>query len=247
MAGTIPVISPESCATRTGWHGWVGRCIAVLLVLLAWPTAAAPPIDGRWELRIEGHQAFVFGEQGFGGGIRIPWEVVIQFRIENGTFGVGSGSARWIERTTALSAPPGWFDCRRVDGTYLDSNLKMHATPRIRFAAFPVAGAVVDGRVEIQPGYRPPGNYLAVTYRCETRNAIAENWFDVAERAKQVHGKRQDVETRVDGVYRVARVREVAPLPPERRVDLPLEDGWYFAEGTEVSERHVSYRLQRVD
>lgn len=247
MLHLMPVTHSLSCRTTGRRYRWFECGIIVLIALLASPLGAAVSVDGRWELRIEGHQAFVFGERGFGGGIRIPWEIVIQFNVEDGEFGVGSGSARLIDRATALSAPPGWFDCRRVDGTYLDSNLKMHATPRVRFAAFPVAGAVVDGRVQLQPGYRPPGNYLAVTYRCETKNPIAGEWFGVAERAKQVHGKRQDVETRRDGAYQTARVREVAPLPPERLIDLPLVDGWYFAEGTDVSERYVRYRLQRAD
>ena len=35
----------------------------------------------------------------------------------------------------SLSHPPGWLDCRPVDGTYLDSSRTLHETPRIRFAA----------------------------------------------------------------------------------------------------------------
>ena len=213
---------------------------------LAGPVGAET-LDGRWELQIDGHQAFVFGESGFGGGIRIPWEVVIRFDVTDGSFGLGSGSAQWIDRATSLSSPDGWFDCRRVDGSYLDSNLKLHTTPRVRFAGFPVAGRVADGRVELQPGYRPPGNYLAVTYRCETDNPVAGNWLDVAERAKQVHGKRQDAETRRDGMRQSARVREVAPLPPEESIDLPLVDGWVFVEGGDDSVRRVRYTLRRVD
>ena len=91
------------------------------------------------------------------------------------------------------------------------------------------------------------GNYLAVTYRCETDSAIAENWFAVAERAKQVHGKRQDVETQREVARPSARVREVAVLPPEHLIDLPLVDGWQFSEGAADSVRQIRYRLRRIE
>jgi hypothetical protein len=44
-----------------------------------------------------------------------------------------------------------------------------------------------------------------------------------------------------------ARVREVAPLPPEESIDLPLVDGWVFVEGGDDSVRRVRYTLRRVD
>jgi hypothetical protein len=205
------------------------------------------PAEGYWELHIGGHQTFLFGERGFGGGVRVPWEVVIGFDISDGELGVATGTARWLPQAMPVSAPAGWFDCRQVEGSYLDSNLQLHQTPRVRFAAFPVAGRIDRGRVTLQPGYRPPGNYLAVTYRCVAASAVGDNWFAVAERAKQVHGKRQDVELRDDATQRSARVREVAALPPERAIELPLTDGWSFTEGDANSQRWVRYRLQRVE
>jgi hypothetical protein len=209
--------------------------------------AMASTTDGQWELRIEGHQMFLYGERSFGGGIRIPWEVAIVFDVTGGVFGVGSGTARWIDDVRATSEPDGWFDCRQIDGSYLDRNLQIHTTPRVRFAAFPVAGRLDGDRVTLQPGYEPPGNYLAVTYRCETVQAVADNWYGLAERAKQVHGKRQDVEFRRSEGRQQVHIREVATLPPEHQIDLPLVDGWSFSEGGEDSERRVHYRLRRLD
>ena len=203
--------------------------------------------DGLWELRIEGHHTFVFGERGFGGGIRVPWEVVIGFDVVDGDATVASGTSRWLDQAEPTSAPPGWFACSAVDGSYLDSNLQLHQTPRVRFAAFPVAVRVDGDSVVLQPGYRPPGNYLAVTYVCESTETASGNWFAVAERAKQVHGKRQDVELRERDGQRSVRVREVAVLPPERRIELPLLDGWSFIEGDEQSLRYMRYRLQRIE
>lgn len=209
--------------------------------------AAGTAMDGGWRLVIEGQQAFVFGEPDFGGGIRIPWEVVIEFEVAHGRYRIGSGSARWRGPSVPLSRPGGWFDCRQVEGTYLDGNLVMHDTPRVRFAKFPVAGQVIDGRVHLEPGYESPGNYLAVTYRCVTERSGADNWFGFAERGKQVLGKRQDAETRSEAGRREARVREVATLPPEGALELPLEDGWSFAQGSETADRLFRFILRRVD
>jgi hypothetical protein len=195
---------------------------------------------------IQGHQTFVFGEPGFGGGIWIPREVVIEFEVQCGRYRIGIGSARWLGPPAPLSRPHGWFDCRQVDGSYLDSNLVMHETPRVRFARFPVAGQVVDGRVHLEPGYESPGNYLAVTYRCVTEHPGADNWFALAELGKQVLGKRQDSETRSEAGWHPARVREVAVLPPEARLDLPLQDGWNFFQGTADGVSSVSYELKRL-
>lgn len=220
--------------------------LAVLLLYLL-PVPEAACADQRWQLQLSGHNSFVFGEAGFGGGIRIPWEVQIEFQLRDGEYLLGSGRSRWLDQMEPLSYPPGLFDCHGVEGSYLDSNLALHETPHVRFAAFPVAGSLRDGRVQLQPGYSPPGNYLAVTYECASENTIADNWFTVAERGKQVMGKRQDAETRYDGDGQVARVREVASLPPESRLDLPLQDGWTFSQGTDDGGSLVTYDLRRLE
>lgn len=222
------------------------RLTLVGLSLLASVVQGASP-DGDWRLTIEGHQAFIFGEPGFGGGIRIPWRVVIEFSVREGAYQIGSGSAQWVDRATAVSRPAGLFACRQVAGSYLDSGLALHETPRVRFAGFPVAGRVEQDRVTLEPGYEPPGNYLAVTYRCVTENPRADSWFAFAERGKQVLGKRQDVETQRDGDRQSVRVREVASLPPEGALDLPLQDGWTFAQGSETADRQTRFTLRRID
>ena len=225
--------------------GGFGRSVVLLLLLLYDAGAAAQ--DGDWELSINGHNSYLFGEPGFGGGLRIPWEVVIRFRVQAGQYLAGSGSARWRDRIETLSHPADWFVCRQVDGTYLDSNLMLHETPRVRFAGFPVAGEVNDGRVRLQPGYQPPGNYLAVTYECINELPFADNWFALAERGKQILGKRQDAEKKREGASQYARVREVGSLPPEGSLDLPLRDNWSFVQGGPNEDLFASYRLKRLE
>lgn len=218
---------------------------AAIVLFLSWQTAVAAEVDGRWILTITGHNTYLYGEPTLGGGLRMPWEVAIRFQVRDGIYLTGSGRA-WLDGDAiAFAQPPGWAECRAVSGSYLDSSLNMHETPRIRFAVFPVAGEIDQGEVVLQPGYTPPGNYLAVTYECATDDLRAIEWFDRAERGKQVMGKRQDAEKRIDGERRYVRVREVIPLPPEVSLALPLIDGWHFALGAPDDARWTEYRLRR--
>ncbi|MCB1803249.1 MAG: hypothetical protein KDI82_16275 [Gammaproteobacteria bacterium] len=220
-------------------------CVLSLLLCLLTSAAVAGGADGRWRLSIDGHNSYLFGEPQLGGGVRIPWQVDIEFRVRDGQFELGTASARLDGDAEPLSYPPSWFDCRQVEGTYLDSSLSLHETPRIRFAKFPVAGEVDGKVVRLRPGYEPPGNYLAVTYECVAADGRASEWFGLAERGKQVMGKRQDAEkqSRADGLH--ARVREVVALPPESSLELPLVDGWQFSFGTPQEQSWRRYRLVR--
>jgi hypothetical protein len=217
---------------------------ASILGLMLLPMVAAG--SDAWRLTLNGHQSFVFGDDRLAGGLRVPWEVVIDFHVDDGEFLLGHGRARWIDKLDVISTPAGWFECRKVPGTYLDSNLVMHETPRVRLAAFPVAGAVDDGRVQLRPAFSTPGNYIALTYECETQNPTASNWFPFAERGKQILGKRQDIEIRQDGDHQWVRVREVMSLPPEEMLELPLRDGWTFVRGAPDAPRYVAYRLRKL-
>jgi len=227
-----------------------GGVLAGVCLLVAGSGGAVPPLqasDGQWQLQISGHNSYLFGERDLGGGLRIPWEVVIEFTVRDGEYRAGSGRARWVDEVEPLSYPDAWFSCSQVEGTYLDSNLHLHDTPRVRFPVFPVSGEVSGGLVQLQPGYEPPGNYLAITFACETGNPLADAWFALAERGKQVMGKRQDAEKQRDGDRQRARVREVAALQPEVRIEIPLQPGWSFAQGMRDDLHSVVYRLQRVD
>lgn len=223
------------------------KALIFAVCCLAGSTVAAPDFDGRWRLTITGHNTYLYGEPQLGGGLQIPWEIVINFQIRGGNYELGNGRARLSGEAVRLSHPPGWVDCKKVSGTYLDRSLTMHNTPRIRFPVFPVAGAVdSEGHIELRPAYQPPGNYLAVTYECETEGVRASEWFGRAERGKQVMGKRQDAEKRVEGERRHVRVREVVGLPPDGGLTLSLVDGWQFTRGSADDAQWISYRLDRV-
>jgi hypothetical protein len=216
--------------------------IPALALVLGLP-ALAQAGDGQWRLDIDGHNTYLYGEPQLGGGLRIGWRVVVRFAISGGEFSVGHGTAEMDGEPVPLSYPPGWVACRDVEGSYLDSNLKLHRTPRIRFSRFPVAGAVEGDAVSLQPGYGAPGNYLAVTYECTLQDERGDQWFALAERGKQVMGKRQDAERRSQGDRQHVRVREVVGVPPETEVTLPLVDGWQFSSGSPDAAIWVRYRL----
>ena len=218
---------------------------AVLCLLSGLSSATDTADDGDWRLTIDGHHRFVFGDQVLQGYVQIPWRVDLEFSIVDGRFAGGSGAARWVDRVSSGSRPVDWFACRLLTGSYLDANLKLREMPRVRFARFPLAGALRDGTVELKPGYSLPGNYLAVRYGCETQREGAGNWFVFATRARNEEGKRQDAKTREQGNAREARVNEVKALPPLEGLSLPLRDGWFFHQGHEEADYFARFQLRR--
>ena len=223
------------------------RRAAGFLVLLAWAVAvSAAPTDGRWQLAIRGHHTFVFGDQRLSAGLRISWETIIEFRIQDGDFQLGYGVSRWLPGVSSHSVPPGWFLCRLSDGTFLDRTLQLQHTPWVRYPKFPVAGALRDATVVLRPDLQPPGNYLALTYHCESDRPGAEEWFALAARARQEEGRRQDAVTAQQGSHRSAEIKEVRVLPPEGALTLPLQDGWFLQIGDPDTPDRVDYRLQRL-
>lgn len=223
------------------------RAMACLLVLLTLPMAQAGYAGAeRWRLSISGHHRYIFGDRAIHGYLQIPWEVELQFSLLDGRFSGGSGLARWFDRVEYGSRPQGWIECRLREGSYLDANLRLRKMPRVRFERFPLSGRLEQGVLQLQPGYSPPGNYLAIRYGCESDQAAAGNWFLYASRARNEEGRRQDAETSQQGDHREATISEVKALPPLDGVTLPLREGWHFQQGNEDSAYFARYRLERV-
>jgi hypothetical protein len=231
-----------------GRSGWTARVAAVWLAtgLLA-GGAGADDTDGRWRLTISGHMTFVYGDRILAGGLRIRWETVIDFSVGDGQYRLGQGRSRWMPPAESYSKPPGWFRCELTDGTYLDRSLSLQDTPWVRYQAFPVAGAVDDGQIVLRADLDATGNYLALTYRCESRNPAAEDWFAFASRGRQEQGRRQDAVRQVEGDYRSVQIREVGPLPPAGTLTMPLRAGWFLTIGGDDELDAVTYRLERRD
>lgn len=221
------------------------KSASMFLLLLAAVPASVMAASENWLLTIEGRQHYTHGDAVLGGGVSIPWQVELEFKLKDGVFVGGSGQARWLDDIDDLSVPKGWFSCSLQQGTYLDSNGQLRPTPRMRFPAFPLAGAVHNGELTLRAGYDRPGNYLAVTYACETTRPFADNWFIFAERAKQEQGKRQDATTREQGDRRSVSVSEVQSLPPAGLLKLPLRDGWFFVTESSFDGSEVRYSLRR--
>jgi len=198
-----------------------------------------------WELKIHGHHRYVFGDVILQGFVELPWEVSVNFTVDQGRFVAGSGLAQWKGGAKKGSHPPQWFSCELLEGSYLDPNLKLLEMPRVRFSRFPIAGDLDQGLLTIRPGYEVPGNYLAIRYGCETRDPGAVEWFLFASRSKNEEGKRQDAEINEQGDYRSAVIREVKVLPPNDVISLPLQDGWSFQQGHQDADYFAVYELKR--
>jgi len=198
-----------------------------------------------WELKIHGHHRYVFGDVILHGFVELPWEVSVNFTVDQGRFVAGSGLAQWKGGAKKGSHPPQWFSCELLEGSYLDPNLKLLEMPRVRFSRFPIAGDLDQGLLTIRPGYEVPGNYLAIRYGCETRDPGAVEWFLFASRSKNEEGKRQDAEISEKGNYRSAVIREVKVLPPNDVISLPLQDGWSFQQGHQDADYFAVYELKR--
>lgn len=232
-----------SGSLRLKWYARVvWRVISLVLILL--PTS--PVTAETWSLTIDGHHRFVFGERPLHGYVQIPWQVHIEFDIDQGRFSAGLGNARWLEPVASGGRPDGWVECHLEPGSYLDSSLQMRQMPRVRLARFPVAGALEGGVLTLVPGYEPPGNYLAIQYACVSEREAAGEWFTFAQRARNEEGKRQDADTREQGKRRSAVIREVKTLPPAGQLKLPLRDGWLFEQGQPDAVYFARYRLRLV-
>lgn len=213
-----------------------------LLALLLFASAA---LADDWRLIIEGNHRYIYGDRALQGYVEIPWEVIIDFSVEQGQVLGAIGSARWLDKPNYGSVPANWFACELRNGSYLDANLRMLQMPRVRYSRFPLSGRVSDGLLELKPGYEAPGNYLAVTYGCQSDNPIAGNWFVFAQRARNEEGKRQDAETSTKGDHRQAQVSEVKLLPPAAAIQLPLDERWRFVQGARGEGDWAEYRLLR--
>ena len=226
--------------TRIALHLTLG------LILVVCPSLVAAQFDGRWQLSITGHYTFVFGDRELTAGLRIPWESKIEFSVQDGHYTVGFGRSRWLPQVTSVSHPAGWFSCKLSSGTFLDRSLRLQETPWIRYPAFPVAGVLENGLLTLKPDMRPPGNYLALTYRCESDEPYAHEWFMFASRGRQEEGRRQDAVTQQRESHRNADIKEVRPIPPRGAMTLPLREDWSFKEGDAAALDSVTYQLQRL-
>ena len=102
---------------------------------------------------------------------------------------------------------------------------------------------VVEGRSDSGPLYRVRVGPLASVNEADriANTLVSQGISDT----RVIVDERPDAERRVDGDRRHVRVREVAALPPEGSLTLPLSDGWQFTRGSADDDSWISYRLSR--
>ena len=202
----------------------------------------------KWALDISGEQRFSYGDHRIQGSVTLPWKVEINFSIDetNKEFLVGFGRASFEKKPQYNSIPENWIQCEIQDGTFLTAGLKEVSLPTIRFEKFPIGGEILGEKILLKPGFDAPGNYLAVKYKCKTDKPAAVEWFDFAKMAKEEQGKRQSAWETVKENHREVLISEVKIIPPQDAIEIPLQNGWSFSQGTDDSEFKVNYNLKKL-
>jgi hypothetical protein len=218
--------------------------LLILLMLTIQPVYAG--VDGRWKLLISGHDQLEFGSRFLAGGLTLGWQSILDFSIRDGRFEIGTASARLMPNVDAFSNPPAVFDCSQVSGIFANRSGNSFSTPHLRYQAFPLAGRVIDGKVELTPFLEYPGNYYAIMYQCETSDERGANWAEMAPRIGLELGRRQNAQIDVDEGRYTAKIKQVKVIAPGPRLELPLIDGFELAVEENYGARKLRYQLQRV-
>ncbi len=159
-------------------------------------------MDGRWQLEITGHDQLEFGTEHLAGGVRVDWQSVLDFFIEDGVFKQGTGTASLLPQINTVSRPEGMFECQQESGIFANNDGQSFSTPHLRYRAFPMLGEVKQANVRLYPHLDYPGNYYALLYRCKTGNALGSFWLENSPRIARELSKRQNAIVKVsDSTY----------------------------------------------
>ncbi len=218
--------------------------LLILLIVSILPAHANE--NGRWKLTITGFDKIEFGTEKLAGGLNIHWQTTLEFKIEDNRFIQGTGVARLVDEITTFSRPAEMFNCELVNGTFASRTGMSFSMPHLRYKAFPVAGKVIEGSIQLNPFLEYPGNYYAVLYKCETTNELGSFWIERSPRVARELSKRQNAITKFeDGTYQ-ANIKEVNGISPGPQLKLPLIDGLSFDLSEQYGLRRLEYSLSRI-
>ncbi|MBT3204120.1 MAG: hypothetical protein HOM14_11900 [Gammaproteobacteria bacterium] len=219
-------------------------CLLILLIVSILPVQADE--NGRWKLTISGTDKIEFGTEKLAGGLNVQWKTVLEFKVENNRFLLGTGTAELVEEITTFSRPANMFDCQLVNGIFANRTGMSFSMPHLRYKAFPVAGKLLGKNIQLKPFLDYPGNYFAVLYRCETTNELGSFWLERSPRIAREMSKRQDTTTRFEaGIYQ-ANIKEVKSIAPGPQLELPLIDGLSFSMSELYGLRLLEYSLNKM-
>ncbi len=220
---------------------------SLLLLILTIHLAHADGIEGRWQLIITGQDRLEFGTEQLAGGLQIRWQSVLDFRITEGVFKQGTGTARLLPDILPFSRPPDMFDCHQESGTFASNTGQSFSTPHLRYRSFPMQGRVTGSRVILKPFLEYPGNYYAVLYACKTDKSLGSFWLENAPRIARELSKRQNAQLKAVGPEFNAHIKEVKNIAPGPELEIPLIEGLSFSLSEQYGLRQLHYELIRVE
>lgn len=222
-----------------------GLLILFIVLSFASPVSAKSP-DGEWQLTVKGSNLFFYGTRMLTAGLKQDWEVIINFHVKNQQFDIGSGKARLIGKPVPYSHPEGMFNCRSIEGIYLDRGLHEVTTPHIRYEGFPVAGQIAAGQVSLKPGVEYIGNFIAMMYECQTNNTLGDVWLDRGRRSSIERNKRQDAKHTSDEKHYKVKVKELQFIEPRGIVEIPLIDDLRLKQHDQASFAEKTFSLKHI-
>lgn len=218
----------------------------LLLVLVGGSVWATESLDGNWRLLLQGRQQFEFGDQILVAGVGVDWRTRIDFAIRDGRFQSGIGQTRLTGATQTLSHPDDWFRCRVTRKGWLTNAQQPISRARPGEQGYAVNGEARGMVLTLAPGYRRPGDYLALSYSCETSEPGADGWLSFGWRAKNQLRRQQNVATHRLGTHQLVEIDEVQRLPPPGKLRVMLQDGWSLEIGAPNTPSQIAYQVKRV-
>jgi hypothetical protein len=190
----------------------------------------------KWRATWVGWDTLYFGDGTLAGGIKLYWEVRVDFVIEDGKYKQGQGTARFL-KFEPHSHPPGIYDCEPLKGWAIDKDLKKHPSPYIKVRQFNVPGWCTSAAANLQ---LPKENYYLVDYYCvmdtdHAKVALGKKFGKIGAKQK------------VQQSSKYKSVEKNARLLPSAQQNIPLKDGWKKSYGYSKSMDAHFVEVKRIE
>ncbi len=218
-------------------------CLAQLIISSA---LSATPADGEWHIKITGTNLFFYGTRILTAGLKQRWQVDMEIHIRDGQFDTGTGRGSLLGKPEPYSRPEKMFNCRAIEGSYLDRGLNTVEMPHMRYEGFPVAGKIVNGDIILEPGVEYIGNFIAMMYECSTTDRLADVWLERGRLSATERAKRLGATVAMDGSRATVKIKEIQSMAPRGAMQLPLTDGHRFRLYDQAAMSEVEYSVSRL-
>ena len=169
--------------------------------------------EQQWRVVFAGWNTLSFSDKILGGGLKVDWVVMVDFKIREGKYEAGKGRA-YFRKLESHSHPPGVYDCVPLKGVYRGEKGNRYPTPYIANESFNVPGVKKGSWVSLEL----PGNFYVVGYHCVMNSDRAKEAFEGVGAIR--------AEDRVKMSRKEASIKDVRYLPSGNK-KIPLREGLY--------------------